>query len=142
MRKLFTLLFIATIAIGLSAQGSRSKWGQEMLEAKHQMIIKDVGLTPTQQEQFMPLYQEMEREIYQTNRDARKLASEIEKKKSPTDTEYMQAAEALSRAKVREGEIEAKYFEKFTKLLSKRQLFLLKQTETKFTRTMLRNRNK
>ncbi len=142
MRKLLTLLFIAIIAMGLNAQGNRSKWGQEMLEAKHKMIIADVGLTQTQQEQFMPLYQEMEKEIYQTNRDARKLASEIEKKKSPTDSEYMQAAEALSHAKVREGEIEAKYFEKFSKVLSKRQMFLLKITEAKFTRSMLRNRKR
>ena len=142
MRKLFTLLIIIAVAFGANAQNNRSKWGQEMLEAKHQMIIKDVGLTPTQQEQFMPVYQEMEKEIYQTNRDARKLASEIEKKKSPTDSEYMQAAESLSRAKVREGEIEAKYFEKFSKMLSKKQLFLLKLTEAKFTRAMLKSRNK
>lgn len=140
MRKLFTLLLITAVAIGAYAQNS--KWGQEMLEAKHQMIIKEVGLTPTQQEQFMPVYQEMEKEIYQTNRDARKLASEIEKKKSPSDSEYQQAAEALSRAKVREGEIEAKYFEKFSKMLSKKQLFQLKLAEAKFTRTMLRNRKK
>ena len=113
-----------------------------MLDAKHKMIVTDVGLTPTQQEQFMPLYQEMEKEIYQTNRDARTLAGEVEKKKSPTDAEYMQAAEALSRAKVREGEIEAKYFEKFSKILSKKQMFLLKLTENKFTRSMLRNRKK
>lgn len=142
MKKLLTILFITAIALGLNAQGNRSKWGQEMLEAKHKMIIADVGLTQTQQEQFMPLYQEMEKEIYQTNRDARKLASEIEKKKSPTDSEYMQAAEALSHAKVREGEIEAKYFDKFSKVLSKRQMFLLKITEAKFTRSMLRNRKK
>ena len=142
MRKILTVLMIAAIATTVAAQGNRSKWGQEMLEAKHKMIIETVGLTPTQQEQFMPVYEEMEREIYQTNRDARTLAAEVEKKKSPTDSEYAQAAEAISKAKVREGEIEAKYFAKFSKMLSKRQLFLLKQAETKFTRTMLQNRKK
>lgn len=84
----------------------------------------------------------MEREIYNTNRDARALAASVEKKKAPTDSEYAQAAEALSRAKMREGEIEAKYFEKFSKILSKRQLFLLKQAENKFTRNMLRGRKR
>ena len=142
MKKIFTILIIAAVALTAAAQGNRSKWGQEMLEAKHKMIIETVGLSPTQQEQFMPVYQEMEREIYQTNRDARTLAAEVEKKKSPSDSEYAQAAEALSRAKVREGEIEAKYFDKFSKTLSKRQLFLLKQAESKFTRTMLRGRKK
>ena len=84
----------------------------------------------------------MEREIYTTNRDARALAANVEKKKAPTDNDYAQAAEALSRAKMREGEIEAKYFEKFSKILSKRQLFLLKQAENKFTRNMLRGRKR
>lgn len=142
MKRIFTLLMLATFTLALTAQGNRSKWGSEMLEAKHKMIIEEVGLSPTQQEQFMPVYEEMEREIYQTNRDARTLAANVEKKKSPSDAEYAQAAEALSRAKVREGEIEAKYFEKFSKMLSKKQLFLLKQAEAKFTRTMLRNRKK
>ncbi len=133
---------LATLTLAATAQGNRSKWGSEMLEAKHRMIIEEVGLSPTQQEQFMPVYEEMEREIYQTNRDARTLAANVEKKKAPTDADYAQAAEALSKAKVREGEIEAKYFEKFSKMLTKRQLFLLKQAEAKFTRTMLRGRQK
>ena len=42
---------------------------------------------------------------------------------------------------MREGEIEAKYFDKFSKILTKKQLFLLKQAEVKFTREML-NKNK
>lgn len=135
----FILIILATITAGAQ---DRSKWANEMLEAKHKMLIEEVGLTPNQQEQFMPLYEAMEREIYNTNRDARALAASVEKKKAPTDSEYAQAAEALSRAKMREGEIEAKYFEKFSKILSKRQLFLLKQAENKFTRTMLRGRKR
>jgi Spy/CpxP family protein refolding chaperone len=139
MKKSIAFILIILATLTANAQ-DRSKWVNEMLEAKHQMLIEEVGLTPTQQEQFMPLYEAMEKEIYTTNRDARTLAASVEKKKAPTDSEYKQAAEALSRVKVREGEIEAKYFEKFSKILSKRQLFLLKQTENKFTRTMLRGR--
>ena len=139
MKKSIAFILIIVATLTANAQ-DRSKWVNEMLEAKHQMLIEEVGLTPTQQEQFMPLYEAMEKEIYTTNRDARTLAASVEKKKAPTDSEYKQAAEALSRVKVREGEIEAKYFEKFSKILSKRQLFLLKQTENKFTRTMLRGR--
>lgn len=128
------LAFTATI----SAQGNnRSKFSTDMYQAKHEMIIKEVGLTQTQQKQFMPLYEQMEREIYQVNRNARALAAEVEKKKNPTDKDYEAAASALSNTRVQEGEIEAKYFEKFSKILSKRQLFLLKQAEAKFTREML-----
>jgi Spy/CpxP family protein refolding chaperone len=138
--KRFVSILIALLAITatLSAQGnSRSKFSTDMYQAKHEMIIREVGLTQTQQKQFMPLYEQMEREIYQVNRNARALAAEVEKKKSPTDKEYEAAASALSNTRVQEGEIEAKYFDKFSKILSKKQLFLLKQAEAKFTREML-----
>ena len=101
-----------------------------------------MGLTQTQQKQFMPIYEQMEREIYQVNRNARALAKEVEKKKNPTDKDYEIAASALSRTRIQEGEIESKYFEKFSKILSKKQLFLLKQTEVKFTREMLSKKKK
>lgn len=132
------MIALLAITATLSAQGnSRSKFSTDMYQAKHEMIIREVGLTQTQQKQFMPLYEQMEREIYQVNRNARALAAEVEKKKNPTDKEYEAAASALSNTRVQEGEIEAKYFDKFSKILSKKQLFLLKQAEAKFTREML-----
>ena len=138
--KRFISILIAVLAISIMtvAQNSnRSKFATDMYQAKHEMIIEQLGLTQTQQKQFMPLYEQMEREIYQVNRNARALASEVEKKKNPTDRDYEAAASALSNTRVQEGEIEAKYFEKFSKILSKKQLFLLKQTERKFTQEMI-----
>ncbi|MBR1882925.1 MAG: hypothetical protein IJ808_07960 [Muribaculaceae bacterium] len=139
MKRILLLFLILGATCAAHAQ-DRAKWTSDMLEAKHKMLVEEVGMTPTQQEQFLPLYEAMENEIFQTNRNARTLAASVEKKKAPADSDYLQAAEALSNAKMREGEIEAKYFEKFAKILSKRQLFLLKQAENKFTRTMLQKR--
>lgn len=138
------LITVLVIASAMTAQNKgQSKFAADMYQAKHEMIIKELGLTPTQQKQFMPLYEQMEREVYQVNRNARALASEVEKKKNPTDRDYEVAASALSNTRVQEGEIEAKYFEKFSKILSKKQLFQLKQAEGKFTREMLsKKRNK
>ena len=131
------LIMVIAITAAATAQNGRTKFATDMYQAKHEMIIEELGLTPTQQKQFMPLYEQMEREIYQVNRNARALASEVEKKKNPTDRDYEAAASALSRTRVQEGEIESKYFEKFSKILSKKQLFQLKQAEMKFTREML-----
>lgn len=128
---------VIAITAAATAQNGRTKFATDMYQAKHEMIIEELGLTPTQQKQFMPLYEQMEREIYQVNRNARALASEVEKKKNPSDRDYEVAASALSNTRMREGEIEAKYFEKFSKILTKKQLFQLKQTEVKFTREML-----
>ena len=138
MRRLVSILILvlAITSVGL-AQNGRTKFANDMYQAKHEMIIEELGLTPSQQKQFMPLYEQMEREIYQVNRNARALASEVEKKANPSDRDYEIAASALSNTRMREGEIEAKYFEKFSKVLTKKQLFLLKQAEVKFTREMI-----
>ena len=139
MKKLLviSILVLSIAATAMAQQNGRTKFASDMYQAKHEMIIQELGLTMTQQKQFMPLYEQMEREIYQVNRNARALASEVEKKKNPTDKDYEAAASALSRTRIQEGEIEAKYFEKFSKILSKKQLFQLKQTEVKFTREMI-----
>ena len=143
MKRIVSIL-ILTIALtsAVMAQNNRTKFATDMYQAKHEMILQALGLTMTQQKQFMPLYEQMEREIYEVNRNARALANEVEKKKNPSDKDYEAAASALSNTRMREGEIEAKYFDKFSKILSKKQLFLLKQAETKFTREMLRKRKK
>ena len=142
--KRIAFILILTIALSsvVMAQNNRTKFATDMYQAKHEMILQALGLTMTQQKQFMPLYEQMEREIYEVNRNARALANEVEKKKNPSDKDYEAAASALSNTRMREGEIEAKYFDKFAKILSKKQLFLLKQAETKFTREMLRKRKK
>ena len=144
MKKIVSiLLFALAITLASSAQNSRTKFVSDMYQAKHEMIIEELGLTPTQQKQFMPLYEQMEREIYQVNRNARALANEVEKKKNPSDRDYEVAASALSNTRIQEVDIEAKYFEKFSKILTKKQLFQLKQAEGKFTREMLsKKRNK
>ncbi len=112
-----------------------------MLDAKHKLIIEQVGLTPSQQEQFMPLYEAMEHEIFQNNFEARVAAQTVGKRgNNASDAECFEAAKAISDAKVKEGEIESRYFEKFSQVLNKRQMFLLKQAEMTFTRTMLRGR--
>jgi len=143
MKRIVSIL-ILTLALStiVTAQNGRTKFATDMYQAKHEMIIQEVGLTMTQQKQFMPLYEQMEREIYEVNRNARALAKEVEKKKNPSDRDYEAAASALSNTRMREGEIEAKYFEKFSKILSKKQLFQLKQAEAKFTREMLKKRKK
>ena len=143
MKKIISILII-TLAVSTAAmaQSGRTKFATDMYQAKHEMIIEELGLTQTQQKQFMPLYEQMERDIYQVNRNARVLASEVEKKKNPSDRDYEAAASALSSTRMREGEIEAKYFEKFSKILTKKQLFQLKQAEVKFTREMISKKKK
>ena len=54
-----------------------------------------------------------------------------------SDTEYEAAATAMAKVRQEEGEIEMEYFAKFEKILTKKQLFLLKRAENKFTQSIL-----
>ena len=129
---------LTPLAPTLNAQTQqRSGWATRMLDYKHQLIIDKLGMTKAQEQRFMPLYEAMEREIYKANSDARALAKKVEATARPTDDQYAQAAEALSKARLLEGQIEARYYDKFAQILSKKQLFLLKQAELSFTRNML-----
>lgn len=143
MKRYATLILTIVIALSAAAQGTNSKWVKQMFDAKHKMLVEQMQLNSSQQEKFLAIYQAMEREIYQVNRDARSTMDNVAKKKNATDADYMQAAKAMSNAKVKEGQIEAKYFTQLSKVLTKKQLFLLKQAETNFTRAMLqRKKNK
>lgn len=141
-----SILYIAITAVIMTAsinasaadkKGDRRQWTKEMLEYKHDFIAQETDMTQAQRDKFMPLYEAMEKEIYAVNREAREQAQKVSAGNKVTDQDYDNAARAMSAVKVKEGEIENKYFNKFSQILSKKQMFLLKQAERKFTRQMI-----
>lgn len=142
MNKSFLHIAFAVVLLGISttafAQGKGSRWSKEMLDYKHDFIAEQTQMTQVQRDKFMPLYEAMEKEIYAVNKEtghqARKVSATNRK---VTDQEYINAARAMQNAKIKEGQIENRYFEKFSKILSPKQMFLLKQSERKFTRQMI-----
>lgn len=145
--KLRYIIIAATICLCASAsaqaparssKADREKWLKEVREYKHDMLVEETEMTQAQKAEFLPLYTEMEKEIYQVNVDARTLEQKISNAADGvSELEYEKAAEALAEVKQREGQIELEYFKKFEKILSKKQLFLLKRAENRFTRDML-----
>jgi Spy/CpxP family protein refolding chaperone len=116
---------------------NRSQWTQEMLDYKHDFIAEQTEMTQAQREKFMPLYEAMEKEVFAVHRTAREQAKKISSTTKASDQDYANAARAMSQVKVKEGEIEGRYFDKFSKILSKKQMFQLKQAELKFSKQML-----
>lgn len=148
---LLQILFLATF-IGqsglMTAQTTenkpqpKNKWMNEVRNFKHSFLVKETEMTEEQSKEFIPLYTEMENKIYQVNSDARKIEQETSRsQKEISDDEYFATATALSKVKSKEAEIEDHYFTLFSKILSKKQLFLLKRAEKRFTLKML-NHNK
>ena len=132
------LLLSATPAMAKdNTNANRSQWTQEMLDYKHDFIAEQTEMTQAQRDKFMPIYEAMEKEVFAVHRTAREQAKKISGTNKASDQDYANAARAMSQVKVKEGEIEGRYFDKFSKILSKKQMFQLKQAELKFTRQML-----
>jgi Spy/CpxP family protein refolding chaperone len=138
------LMCCSSVASAKDAAGksrsNRSQWTQEMLDYKHDFIAEQTEMTQAQREKFMPLYEAMEKEVYAAHRTAREQARKVSSTTKASEQDYATAARAMSQVKVKEGEIEGRYFEKFSKILSKKQMFQLKQAELKFTRQMISSR--
>ena len=121
-----------------SSRPGQTEWMKGVREYKYDMLIQEVELTKEQQEQFLPLYQKMEDEIMRSNKEVRDLEAKITNSKDEvSDLEYGLAAEAMVNAAAAAAKIEADYFKQFAQILSKRQLFLLKRAETRFTKSII-----
>lgn len=119
-------------------QEDRRKWFREMTQYKHEFLAKELDLTKEQEAKFFPVYDKMENETRELNRQARKMEKSVEEKgDKATELEYEKAAEALQELKGKESAVEMRYFAEFKTILSKKQLFRLKQAERKFTHTIM-----
>ena len=143
IKRIFILMLMAVVSLSVIAQDkSYSKWTSKMLKQKHEFIVKTAKITPEQERQFMPIYEKMEQEIYQLNVQSRDAANRVAENRAATDDDYAQAALMMAGVKQKEGEIELRYHEQFAQILSKKQMFLLKRAEKKFTRDMIQKKNK
>lgn len=115
----------------------RTRWMNEVRTQKYEFIIKETDMTKDQQDEFLPIYKEMEKAIFTANQEARALELKVTNQIRTSEAEYAAAALMLARVKQREGDIEMEYYQKFERILSKKQLFQLKRAENKFTQYML-----
>lgn len=140
--KKIKIFIVALTAIIMSAQAqgpsNKERWMQEYHQYKHDFLIKEIGLSEEQQKEFFPLYDEMQMAIMGINREAKEAEEALSSRTdTPTDEEYTAVAKQLSEAKGKEAIMEIDFFEKFSKILTPKQLFELKRAEDRFSRSML-----
>lgn len=149
-RQLFIALIILLMAPVLAAQSNkeanekgRQRWFKEMRQYKHDFLVKELDMTQEQQEKFFPLYDQMEREKHDIDKQTRQLERDINAKgDQATELEYEKAAEAAYELDGKKNSVEMRYFKEYKSILSKKQLFKLKCAERKFTRNIMLHRNK
>lgn len=147
MKHKILIFIIALFAFSAQAQppqpdisdARREKFVGEIRQYKHDYIAKELDLSREQQKDFFPVYDEMEDKIMKLNSETRDLERKIIDKQDASDTEMEAAAQAIFSQRLREGEIEQSYYDKFTKILTNRQILRLKNTERKFTQKLMKH---
>ncbi len=144
MRRLTIFFMFMTFITAIShAADNRDKWFNELRQYKHEFLTKELNLTKEQQSKFFPLYSEMSKKIMKLNDDTRALENKIDKNKGTvSDAEYEKGAQAMLELKAKEAKIETEYYQKFKKILTPKQMYLLPKAEKKFTRQLMKHHDK
>ena len=107
---------------------------------KKAYLIKEIGLTPAEEKQFFPLYEELQSKKFQLNRKVRGEMKRIAHSTMPvSENEYAASAAAINDLPLQEALLEKEYFEKFKKILSPKKMFLYKRAETLFAKKLLKD---
>ena len=144
MKQLITLfIFFSTFSwCGLTYAQTVSPKAQNRLEQfkaeKRAYLIKEIGLTPAEEKQFFPLYEELQSKKFQLNRKVRGEMKRIAHSTMPvSENEYAASAAAINDLPLQEALLEKEYFEKFKKILSPKKMFLYKRAEALFAKKLL-----
>lgn len=116
----------------------RDRYINEIRTYKHDFLTRDLNLSREQQKEFFVLYDEMDEKLQQLNTETRNLERQVDANSEASATEIEAVARAVFEQTAKEGNIELEYFDKFSKVLTPRQLLKLKSSEKKFTQLLVR----
>lgn len=139
---LITLISLTPAALAEPKDEPTAEMLKELQEFKVKYLTQEMDLPADKQSEFTKLYMQYENERSALFRDLHKRFRSMCKIQTPSDAEYMSAAESMSTAKAREGELEKKYFNKFKIILTPKQLYNMKRAEGKFDRKLDEMRRK
>lgn len=144
------LLLLLSLVIGCTftsfSQNHDGKKGEnmrkELREFKVKFIAQEIDLKDDQKERFVELYNEMTDKRFEAMHDAWKMDRDLRKKENATEAEYQAVTDAMTKARAKDAAIEQSYDEKFSKFLSQKQIFKMKEAEEEFRKKMSEMRHK
>lgn len=129
---------IALLGVSTLNAQDRAQWMSELRQYKRSYFAKELELTREQQNKFFPLYEEMEEQTGKLEEETRLMEKRLTDAPDASDLEYEKATEAIYETKVKQATLEQSYLEKFSQVLSPKQLFELKSVERRFSRDMVK----
>ena len=145
MNKIFFITFVAiSVLLSFNATAQEKKeqrhFDREAFEARRNAFITaEVGLTPEEAAQFIPLCNELRQKKFEVGRECRKLSKEIRHKENPTDADYNKVIDECLDVEIKEAQLEKEYFERFKKILSPEKVYKYRNAEYKFVRNFMKS---
>lgn len=112
MNKIFFITFVAiSVLLSFNATAQEKKeqrhFDREAFEARRNAFITaEVGLTPEEAAQFIPLCNELRQKKFEVGREYRKLSKEIRHKENPTDADYNKVIDECLDVEIKEAQLE------------------------------------
>lgn len=141
IKHIYALLICLIFPFMLAAQG-RGDVSKELQEYKIKYLAQEMDLKPDQQTRFIEVYTRMSNEKQKIFRAAHDVERKVRSDNSASSADYQRANEAMSQAKIREGQIDKKYDAEFKKFLTDKQIYKMKEAEKKFREKLKQLRNK
>lgn len=140
MKKTILLFFMmVTVSLGAVAQNKgcdREAKEKEFKEFKIKFLADQLNLKGDVRQKFNAVYGEYENERRVLFKKKKEIEKSIKNGKKVTEAEYDRANKELNDIKTQSAALEKTYDEKFSKFLSKEQIFNLKKSEEKFKENM------
>lgn len=136
MRTILTALMLFCALVCTNAQTDlKNMTEQEFRKQKQEYLIKELAFTQEEAKEFFPLYEKFQKEkkqIYDENQ------SLMDRADIAGEEEYRQIINRLLDLQIMSDELEKKYYNEFSKILSYRQLFRLNKAEASFQKYLLK----
>lgn len=138
---LFTFIFFLTLIdfCGAAQQSPQVPFDIEsFITKRNEFMIKEIGLTKSEADAFIPLYNELKRNLFEIGHNCRKYERDLRKKQNLTDAEYLRVVDCNMEVKQKEVALEQEYLEKFKKILSPKKLYKYQRAEYRFARDFIK----
>jgi hypothetical protein len=142
MKKIIPVFFLLVITINLSAQ-PRNQMDEERWEKyrseKVAFLTTNLNLTPAEAQKFWPVYNELERERWETQKKRRELEEKVnEAGENMSDHRIKQLTREFTGTMKKEADMVSSYNEKLLEILPPHKVLKLYKTENEFRMYMIK----
>lgn len=110
---------------------------QEFTKKQEAFIIHEAGLTPAEAGGFFPLFQQMQRQLFELNRKTRRLMRQVRTEKL-TEKQYADILKELGEIQIQKVRVENHFHNEFTKVLSVEKVLRSIDASNRFDRVIIK----